>query len=272
MNIDDRYKNVEQDDLEIRKHLDASLDKEGIYVSKELKNKTLELIRAEDEKKSSRNQTLMRGGRFMVSVAAAVLFIVFGAGLTSVFINLGSKSAQDDSSYENMEMERFKETASEADSLDMDQELVITKDRADEEEGYEDATDIALLNESLEVDFREIVSILPGDLDSIMITNVDLDIELSLTKAEKIDKFYETMEQYKYRHIETSNTDQADSEMLESNYIIVMNGKSNSLTINVGEKLILEYQSQDERTSEAYVTSNMEELNRDLNDLIEEYR
>lgn len=270
MNFDDKDKNLEQDDLQIRKHLDTSLDKEGIYVSEELKNKTLDLIKA-DEKKSSRNQSLMRARRFMVSVAAAIVFIVVGAGLTSIFIT-GSKSLDDYSSNENMEMERSADAPSEADSLDMDKELAVTEDEAAEKKDYVNPTDVALLNESLEVDFREIVSILPGDIDFIKITNVDSEIEVSLTKAEKIDKFYETMGQYKYRRIETSNTDGADSGLLESNYIILINGKSDVLTINVGEKLILEYQSQDERTSETYVIPNREELNQNLNDLIEEYK
>ena len=111
MSFDPNEKDIfEVDELNIRSHLNTSLEAEGISVSEDLINRTLEAIRMQnpeddglvsDRLELKKPSSILRHTRVLVKVAAAVLVLVVGLATIRLLIPADKKSYKDDSMYES---------------------------------------------------------------------------------------------------------------------------------------------------------------------------
>lgn len=111
MSFDPNEKDIfEVDELNIRSHLNTSLEAEGISVSEDLINRTLEAIRKQnpeddglvsDRLELKKPSSILRHTRVLVKVAAAVLVLVVGLATIRLLIPADKKSYKDDSMYES---------------------------------------------------------------------------------------------------------------------------------------------------------------------------
>lgn len=90
----------ETDDLNIRYHLNASLENEGIKVSEDLINRTLEAIKKQEaggfeakneEPEHKKPAALLRKARLLISAAAAVIILL--AGMSAIRLLTSTKKA-----------------------------------------------------------------------------------------------------------------------------------------------------------------------------------
>lgn len=101
MSFEQKKRNeLEMDELKIKSHLNTSLEIEGISVSEDLINRTLNAIRLQEAEgsydnkdKSERNKSIFvyRHSRTLVTVAAAVLLLVVGVSAIRMYTPLGMK-------------------------------------------------------------------------------------------------------------------------------------------------------------------------------------
>lgn len=101
MSFEQKKRNeLEMDELKIKSHLNTSLEIEGISVSEDLINRTLNAIRLQEAEgsydnkdKSERNKPIFvyRHSRTLVTVAAAVLLLVVGVSAIRMYTPLGMK-------------------------------------------------------------------------------------------------------------------------------------------------------------------------------------
>ncbi len=267
MTYDNKNKKIEKDDLGIRKHLNTSLDIEGVHPSDDLKKRTLQAIKGEEKQKNSEESSLedysgeqmfKRVSRFITSVAAAVIFIVVASNLLTNMIGAGKKSMDDNAS-------DMVKSAEEAHIEDQDMNIAENKSIEPTADLYDND------NESADLYFREIMTILARDVNWIIIKDLDSDVEISLSDSREIDEFYTSMEEYGYSKVAK---EEGESKKLlgEKEYVIEVNSDSGSLILYISDNVLIEYDTEDEKTSEVYIATRKEDLVKDLDDLIDGYK
>lgn len=128
MNYNNEKSNIEQDDMNIRSHLNASLDFNGISVSEDLINRTLQAVQAasqqQDNKQDiadSKSRTQRKApwiayARTFAGVAAAVLIFVAGYGLLNTAGNM--KSDMNSQGKDSVAADMAKTTNEKSDSVE----------------------------------------------------------------------------------------------------------------------------------------------------------
>ena len=207
MNIDNKDNiDIEKDDLNIKTHLNASLDKEGIYVSENLRKRTKESILEQESETLSDKEKIKRISNFMVSVASVVLFIFIASSILNIIVKRGVKSIDD--SY-------------------------IKNDYLADNAVEENTAESAQAPEATRLDFKEITKIFARDVNYIKIKDMDSEIEKGLGQ-EDFEKFFSIMEGYKY-------TEEEETVGRESatRFVIEVKSESEKMILHIGEKVIL---------------------------------
>lgn len=283
---------IEIDDLNIKSHLNASLEAEGISISEDLINRTLKAIKQQEaenldtDKRYKENEkpiSFYRNIRTLITVAAAALILVAGLNAIKLFApKMKMESKSDNSvSYDSgskemyLTSERVRDVVSEEmksepavddalieeDTADYDQTLDIlmkADQKMDEEEtGGQDKAPSNVIS----LTFSDIIVIEPIDVITISITSVITGETRTITDRGQIDDIYSVMDNYLFTN--SMNDDDAQ-------YIIKLIGEDKDSQIIIGEASITVDNTLGDITSHSiYSTADHESLINDIKERLE---
>lgn len=283
---------IEIDGLNIKSHLNASLEAEGISISEDLINRTLKAIKQQEaenldtDKRYKENEkpiSFYRNIRTLITVAAAALILVAGLNAIKLFApKMKMESKSDNSvSYDSgskemyLTSERVRDAVSEEmksepavddalieeDTADYDQTLDIlmkADQKMDEEEtGGQDKAPSNVIS----LTFSDIIVIEPIDVITISITSVITGETRTITDRGQIDDIYSVMDNYLFTN--SMNDDDAQ-------YIIKLIGEDKDSQIIIGEASITVDNTLGDITSHSiYSTADHESLINDIKERLE---
>lgn len=276
------------DELNIKSHLNTSLELEGISVSEDLINRTLDAIKKEETKiKDDGPLSFVRKhGKLLATVAAAVILLVVGINASKLFTvkktdDIGNttksneaKSSETAPEYnmaikEDTEGDQVNFTAANengemlksytaAGSTEPDNTAETTSDDTGS------ATDFKFTAvQDIGFKFSEIISIKREDVKSVKITSMATDKTVGLTNQDDIDKLFSLMDNYTF--------DYGTEELGSEQYIIDLIGEDMDSRITVGETVVqVEYTNKDTASNSIYCASDQNKLIEDLKAYLDE--
>lgn len=298
------YNNNKNNDLNIKAHLDASLDLTGISVSEELINKTLSAIKSNTsemtdlvDKDLNTNNKIISWNRYVHSfakVAAVVLIVAAGYAMLNNMRNMKDesnslKADKDMASYSAETEESTQEFAANYHDAgtETDDNAVIY--------GAADAAGIAAIDENADVNENEIAdsesgkalqrftisadtsqtSTLtirdiflpePETIQNLIITD-SKNNSITLTDKDEILDFYSVMDKYQYMNSTTTGT-------AEDKNLIIEAQQQNELkyTMSIGNNIIVEYSTGETSSQGVYEVADIALLLDDLQEFFAKYK
>jgi len=239
------------DDLDIKSCLNASFEDEGISVSEDLINRTLDAIRkhaAEDfgsEKELDEHKkpaSFLRKTRILISAAAAVAILFIGINAIGLFAPNKSDQASPEYNYMDMagqsefSLQAAKESGDSVAGISSEEnaekytgkdEITVTESTSETKNNmFADGSDTQQENDMKlssafnrdEVVFADIVDIEQADVKSITITSMTGDRTITLTEQEQVDSFYSIMGNHSFvRETQGQSDEQFLIEILAEN-------------------------------------------------------
>lgn len=286
--------NIEVDEMNIKSHLNTSLETEGINVSEDLINRTLEAIRNnndEDLEVKKPPVYMSRRVRTLVTAVAALLVLAVGINAIRLNIPMGMKSdnaspedakeyimdgatmdsAEEDlaifeiteeSSYEVQESDSYG-TIAQDNKVDSDISIDDTakagayKSDTSTESRVEVEDNRLLTSQRYMMTFTDMVSIESDSVTSITITSTVNNNEKVITNHEQIQSFYMMMDSHSYQA--------GDIEDTKEVYIIDIISGDIDGCITVRElDIIVELTSKDTVSRSIYTVSDHSKFIEDL--------
>jgi len=259
MSFDKKSNKFDLDKLNLKDRLNASLENEGISVSDDLINRTLDAIKNQkvddldylkDNDKNFKPAFILRKTRILVSAAAAVIILLVGMSA----INLLSSDKKQSDEYAKYNYSGSSEKADLAPQITMesdvsesilaDDEMKIASDEYDlkgnNAENGEDLSkqkgvgeDNINLTSALtvnEIGFAEIASIEAGDAKSVSITSVISGKTVMFSDKDRINQFYAKMASHSFIR-------ETDGKA-EGQYIVEITGQDKVSKIVIGKDII----------------------------------
>lgn len=290
------YKN-ETDDLKIKAHLDASLDKKGISVSEELISRTLAAIKADSQKadgardRDADNRRLIPWNKYIFAFArvAAVVMIVaagyaiirnipakkFDSGMNSSGNSQAPITSEKAASLDNSGMEKALDNA----ELDMfsDNDEVYSfagtpdADTLDGSAGAEDKAMLRSFTVAMEMapkasaNIHDVILAEPEKIQSLTITEGDAG-SIQLTEAEDINEFCAIMAKHQF------SSSLPGDEGNEKYVITVSKQDEGEYIIAIGGRITLEYAKGESSIQEIYEVEDMDLLLNELKELYDKYK
>lgn len=294
--------NIEKDDLNIKLHLDTSLDMSGISVSEELINRTMEAIKGQKGRTLESNGAagdkaehpipFTRYTRSLVTVAAAALLLVIGYSAIRGFVPLSSKDETKsfDAEQQNESTEyKIMESAKEAGEADMaakradgaadfdakaDADTAKTELYSDEaqlmvedvvKEEAENSFEAQLTSRDMELPFTDLCRIPYEEITEVTLTDHASNNLVILTDREELKVLYTVLEGYRY-----STGDISDGV---GRYSILITGKdaTNLITLEE-ERITTEYTQGNNVSQTVYAASDPTGLLQDMEELLQSLR
>ena len=268
---------IKVDELNIKSHLNTSLETEEISVSEDLINRTLEAIRNNnDEDLEVKSYPVFMSGRIRILVTAVAALLVLAVGINAIRLNvpMGMKSDNavqeakeydmDDKTMKNEEegtvlfeiIEDYADIAQESDTS--------IENEIEDEDCMEQAVDKSVFTiQGFMMSFTDMVSIDPDDVTSITITSMVNNEERVITNQDQIKSFYLVMDSYSYQ--------EGTLEDKEGYYIIdIISGDINS-NITVRESnIIVELTDKDTASQGIYTVLDHSNFIEDLKNFMSE--
>lgn len=270
----------DMDKLNIKYHLNASLETEGISVSEDLINRTLDAIKKQkdqgfDEKLANKKPThLLRRTRLIITTGAAVLILMLG--MTTIRLLSPEKKADQVSpeSYNMTAMDKSEiygnaidgsevqmSVIEDANILEADEEFVDIYVRDFTEEQDDSSMELTSKYRN-EFKFADIISMEPMDVKSVTITSESMKKTISLTKRVQLDQFYSIMENHSFL--------QEEGERSDVQYIIKIIGEDTDSQITIGiDSIEVDHTDKDVASHSVYVAADHSKLIEDLEELLE---
>lgn len=278
MSFDDKkVKYTEADDLNIKSHLNTSLEAEGISVSEDLIRKTLNAINVQKNEKLIMKKPSafpFRQVRTLVSVAAAIIVLVVGFNAIRIFGPGGMKSDNTTDQAKGYDMDSG--AVDEEESMNKEDILVydIAMDSSEDEleskanqfagnidGSRQEPANKMLIAQIFEPTFTEMTSINLDKVESITILSMDNNQTMVLTKTEQIQLFYSIMDSYSYQETDEKDTD--------SQYVIDIIADDLDSRIIVSQSgIAVEHNLMDVYSSSIYSVSDQSKLIEDLVELM----
>lgn len=294
-----KRKQLEMDELNIKSHLNASLELGGISVSEDLISRTLDAIKlkeaevldvGKDDMDYKKPIHLYKYTRTLVTLAAAALILVVGLNAIRMLTPLGGTKkdmtyTENDSIYQ--EQEEAKKSLSNIENLkndemaDMDGSKELDSGASigdavsdDTSESYEVTGSIAEEDDTTSnvterlfsliymLTFDDIAIMKTTDVSSIIITSMATDETKALIEQGQIDGFYEVMRQHSFAH--------GSAEDTISEYMVELIGEDMSSQIIIGELAItvdhVDYNNLASRS--IYIISDQKAFLQDLEEVL----
>lgn len=289
---------IEFDELNIKSHLNTSLEADGISVSEDLINRTLDAIRMEKTKnvdfsnkevKEKKSNPLLGYTRILITVAAAVIVLVLG--INRLFAPLGKK--MDKMSADNAEYKSFEISDASMDELQVPNrvptsaggylaseidDLKTAKSELDNsigesldiDEEQKEAGDIYGASDKMvslgvinEIPFTDITLINPLDVKSITISSYTSGQSKTITEVAQLDRFYSVMENHSFWH--------GTSEDDVNKYIIKIIGEDTDSQMIISTSSVrVDYTNNDISSQSIYLAVNQGQLLEDIEKLLAE--
>lgn len=293
------YSKNNNDDLNIKSHLDASLDLKGISVSEELINKTLAAIKnapsveEEIDKDLGYNKKVILWNKYtrnIAKVAAVVLIVAAGyTMLRNVPKKMADMTAKNDMDYSGSsdagkDMAQKYSMSAEFDKAEIEESNEIAGIASiDDNAGMENEDNMLMkgasesrmqeFTVSLEtaptasLNIREIFIPEPETIIDLTITDKNAN-SITLTDKDEILEFYNIMDKYQF----TSST-QVDVDK-DKNYTIAAKQEEKvQYTMSIGdENIIVEYKIEDTSNQIPYEASDLALLIDDVQMLYDKYK
>lgn len=294
-----KYSKNENDDLIIKAHLDASLDKKGISVSEELISRTLAAVKANSAEAESKGnakkaRSLPSWSRYIYGFAkAAAVVLIIAAG----YIIFKNYPAKKDSSDLHMEM-RSTESSTPEEKMEYDYAAGTAEstgssaaESPDEEmnetfgltpfaggEGITEDEDAGLkgkLGLTMERNPKKVLSIHdviytdPEQIQSLTVMEGEPE-GIVLTDKDAIKEFCDILAGYSYNFAGNDETDATDADGNE--YVITVRKQDGTeYTISVGSMVIMEYMEDESPQRQVYEPEDISSLLADLQELYSKY-
>lgn len=289
---------IEFDELNIKSHLNTSLEADGISVSEDLINRTLDAIRMEKTKnvdfsnkevKEKKSNPLLGYTRILITVAAAVIVLVLG--INRLFAPLGKK--MDKMSADNAEYKSFEISDASMDELQVPNrvptsaggylaseidDLKTAKSELDNsigesldiDEEQKEAGDIYGASDKMvslgvinEIPFTDITLINPLDVKSITISSYTSGQSKTITEVAQLDRFYSVMENHYFWH--------GTSEDDVNKYIVKIIGEDTDSQMIISTSSVrVDYTNNDISSQSIYLAVNQGQLLEDIEKLLAE--
>lgn len=287
------YKN-ETDDLKIKAHLDASLDKKGISVSEELISRTLAAIKADSQKadgardRDADNRRLIPWNKYIFAFARVAAVVMIVAAGYAIIRNIpakkfdsmemkssGNSQAPDTASIEYSGMEKALDNAK-VDMFSDNDEIYSFAGAPDADtlDGGADADDKAMLRSftvAMEMapkaaaDIHDVILAEPERIQSLTLTEGDAG-SIQLTEAEAINEFCAIMAKHQF------SSSQPGEEGNEKYVITVSKQDEGEYIIAIGGRITLEYAKGESSIQEIYEVEDMDLLLNELKELYDKYK
>ncbi|HPU63565.1 MAG TPA: hypothetical protein PK304_05375 [Mobilitalea sp.] len=261
MSFDKKSNKFDLDKLNLKDRLNASLENEGISVSEDLINRTLnaiknqkadELDHVKENKKNNKPAFIIRKTRILVSAAAAVIILLVGMSA----VRLMSSNKKADNEFMEFNYAGYAEksdsapqitTKSDASTeLKADEELKIASDENNmlmegtheenvvdtgtNEKITQDQMNLASAFTSNEIGFAELAAIEASDAKSVLITSAASGKTVLFSEKDQVNRFYAIMENHTFiRETEGQS---------EGNYVIEITGQDRVSKIEIGTDII----------------------------------
>lgn len=288
---------IEMDNLNIKSHLNTSLEAEGISVSEDLIGRTMDAIRLQEvdqdkNKIETKKPIFFRHTRTLITVAAAALILVVGFNALRTLSPIGMKSdmSKSDNSTTNYdagttEMYSANENAPKDGYVAYDQDRAksdtkFTEDMAEDlEEDSKQNTDMFMETKSDEAaggadepglndimtgysyEFTDIILIEAVDVSEVFIASETTGEMNTISDKLQIDDFYTVMEKYSFAPGSATDKDMQ--------YVVIIKSEERESQINIGETtIIVDHSYKDIMSQSIYKTADHSKLLEELKELI----
>lgn len=281
MSFDDRQeKYIDIEDIDIKSHLNTSLEAEGISVSEDLIKRTLEAINKQKDKERGVEKSFvfpLRQVRTLVAVAAAFLVLVVGFKAIGILGPGGVKSdniMEDDKSYDmdggavNNKESESKNDIFVYDMAEDSAELIMGSDADQVDEELDDnrqelANNKMFTAQNYGLTFTEMSLISPDNVKSISISSADNNETMVITEQEQIKLFYSIMDSYSYQQ---SAEQDANIQLV----IDIIGDDIDSQIIISQSAIFVGHTSKDTASHSIFSASGQSELIEDIRELMNE--
>lgn len=295
---------IEVDEFNIQYHLNTSLEAEGISVSEDLINRTLDAIRrqraednglASEELKNKKPSSILKHTRFLVKIAAAILVLVVGINVVRVIIPFGMKS---DKSFESNDSapksflgsskeDSNRKYESKAERADKDTNIMMSEgdmdysgngfttdeyDKAEQQAGLA-IDDVKLGTTSNNGDtlvFADIAMMDSSDVSMITITSKETGQIKTIDLQEEIFGIYSVMEnQFFYYGTGDVNGDVNADANADVQFVVKLIGEDMDSQIVIGiDSIEVENTNKDTFSYSSYHSADHNKLLEDLEELL----
>lgn len=296
MSFDKNERNkLETDDMNIKSCLNDVLEEEGISVTEDLINRTLNAIKqaSEDpgadktEDNNKKHVSMLRKTRFYFSAAAVIVLLI---GINAAILLSGRKkselnmTARDPATSESAEEFNTAEYSEEAgaeiseNSINEGEDVNATEykmfsENAPEDSGTNDMSfdsrqendmKISSIQANNEISFSDMACVEPDDVKSVTVTGLSSGKTVTLNERDKIEQFFSTMESYTFI--------QATGGQAEEQFVIVISAENEEIRIAVGSDYVEKETTEGEIVSHSvYSVSDYGSLSEDLNEILLQY-
>lgn len=280
---------LETDNLNLKSHLNTSLETEGISVSEDLINRTLDAIKRqnagekdiikEEVKHKEAITFVKRHSRFLVTAAAAVIILVAGMNAIRLFTpeKKMDRLYKSDNAYKSSELTDDANFSANYMGSEAETNVKTDKDDADAIAEHDSGATVGMFTEAsdkivefdmkttssgrYDLKFIDITSMEVLDVKSATITSMASGKVLDI--SEDLDRFYSLMDNHAFYS--------GAEEVSEGNYIISLIGENSDSQIIIGETFVaVDHTDNDIASHSIFSVADHSKLVEDLKELLEE--